>query len=552
MESSSMKCYSSNPLAIFEDMDASALAPIIDLSWAEALDDAAARRGDDIAFHFEGPGWHQALRFADWLRLSRLVAGGLAELGVGHGDRVAVLAPGSAVWPIVQTAVSHLGAIVVPLNTRYRQDELGFVIGLAEPAVIVHIGQYHHTDYRALVEAAVGERDPHVVVLDSPVVATDPVHEVGEGSRRSWAQLLALGAGDDPVLLQFTSGTSSFPKGALLTSRATLGATWYLAERMEIAERDVYFSTQPMYHVGGSVATTLMALGAGPTMIVPERYSPEAVFELIPKYGCTARTGQAAMYAMEVAHPDFRSEFFATLEKAWSGGTPELRRVISRKMGVPVMTTIYGLTETAGTTTINGLHDPEEVWLQTCGRAIPGIEVAVDAGSGPTTEPGVTGEIVVRGWSVMVGYYRDEEATRAAIDQNGWFRSGDIGRLDAGGNLWFVDRIKDMIKPGGENVSAAEVERVIQTFPGVAAVAVVGRADERLGQVPVAFVQMAGDRLDPTAIIAFCAERMASFKVPREVIGIEEWPLTGSGKVLKRELAARLAAPAPRFVGQGG
>jgi fatty-acyl-CoA synthase/long-chain acyl-CoA synthetase len=557
-----MKPDSSNPITIFEDMDAPALTPILDLSWAEALEDAAARRGDDVAFHFEGAGWHQSLRFADWLRLSRLVSGGLAELGVGPGDRVAVLAPGSAVWPIVQTAVSHLGGIVVPLNTRYRADELGFVIGLAEPSVIIQIGQYHQTDYRELVDGACGDRDPGIVLLDSPAVDTEPAPDPGEGIRRSWPQLLALGAAagepprtgraDDPVLLQFTSGTSSFPKGALLTSRATLGATWYLAERMEITERDIYFSTQPMYHVGGSVATTLMALGAGPTMIVPERYSPEAVFELIPKYHCTARTGQAAMYAMEIAHPDYRPELFASLEKAWSGGTPELRRVISREMGVPVMTTIYGLTETAGTTTINGLHDPEEVWLQTCGRAIPGVEVAVDAGDGPTTEAGVAGEIVIRGWSVMVGYYRDEEATRAAIDQHGWFRTGDIGRLDAGGNLWFVDRIKDMIKPGGENVSAAEVERVIQTFPGVAAVAVVGRADERLGQVPVAFVQMAGATLDPVAIIAFCAERMASFKVPREVIGIEEWPLTESGKVLKRELAARLAAPAARFVGQGG
>jgi acyl-CoA synthetase (AMP-forming)/AMP-acid ligase II len=152
----------------------------------------------------------------------------------------------------------------------------------------------------------------------------------------------------------------------------------------------------------------------------------------------------------------------------------------------------------------------------------------------------------------MIGYYRNDEATREAIDADGWFHTGDIGRLDAEGNLYFVDRIKDMIKPGGENVSAAEVERVIQTFPGVSSVAVVGRPDERLGQVPVAFVQMSGAPFDAAAIIRHCAGLMASFKVPREVIEVEDWPMTESGKILKRELAARLAVPAARFVGQGG
>lgn len=529
------------------------LAAILDQSWAEALESAADRHGDRVAFHFEGPGWHQALTFAEWREASHRVAAGLAALGVRHGDRVAALAPGSAMWPVLQTACSHVGAIIVPINTRYREDELGFVLGLAEPAVMVLIGKYHVTDYVDLVAAAGGV--PELVTIDAPAVPLRPAPESGGCGRRTWAELLALGdsapvppiAGraTDAVLLQFTSGTSAFPKGALLSSRATLGATWYLAERMEVTAADVYFSTQPMYHVGGSVATTLMALGAGPTMIVPERYTPEAVFELVPKYRCTVRTGQAAMYAMELAHPGYRPEYFATLTKAWSGGTPELRRVISREMGVPVMTTIYGLTETAGTTTINSLDDPEAVWLHSCGRAIPGVEVALrpEPSAPPVTTPGVEGEIVVRGWSVMLGYFRDDAATAAAIDSDGWFHTGDIGRLDDAGNLYFVDRIKDMIKPGGENVSAAEVERVIRGIDGISEVAVVGRPDERLGQVPVAFVSLhPGRTFDPEAIIGHCAGVMASFKVPREVHLVESWPMTESGKILKRELAARLAA----------
>ena len=541
------------------------LAEILDYSWAEALERAHDRHGDRIAFHFEGPGWHQALTFAQWRHASHRVAAGLAALGVGAGDRVAALAPGSAMWPILQTACSHLGALIVPVNTRYRQDEIGFVLGLAEPSAIVLIDSYHKTDYVELVTGALAGGTIPLITIDQPEIDLTAASTPGAGDRRTWAELLALGeqsappplAGraDDPVLLQFTSGTSAFPKGAVLDSRASLGATWYLAERMKVTTDDVYFSTQPMYHVGGSVATTLMALGASPTMIVPERYSPEAVFDLIPKYACTVRTGQAAMYAMEIAHPAYRPEFFASLTKAWSGGTPELRKVISREMGVPVMTTIYGLTETAGTTTINSLDDPEDVWLYSCGRPIPGVEVGIqpEEGAAVTTAPDVAGEIVIRGWSVMIGYYRNEAATSEAIDADGWFHTGDIGRLDADGNLYFVDRIKDMIKPGGENVSAAEVERVIRTAEGVAEVAVVGRPDERLGQVPVAFVSMhPGSVFDAAAIIAHCAALMASFKVPRDVFEVESWPMTESGKILKRELAASLDAPAARFVGQGG
>lgn len=539
------------------------LAPILELSWAQALETAAERYGDRAAFHFEGSDWHQELSFADWHRLSRLAAAGLAALGVTKGDRVAVLSPGSAIWPIMQTACSHLGAIIVPINTRYRQDELTFVLGLAEPKAIVQIGQYFKTDYLELVARSLEGDQIERIITTAPAIELEPAPTSGSSPQRGWDELLALGrdsavpaiAGlaDDPVLLQFTSGTSAFPKGALLSSRATLGATWYIAERMQVTDEDIYFSTQPMYHVGGSVATTLMALGAAPTMIVPERYSPEAVFSMIPKYRCTVRTGQAAMYAMELAHPDYRPEIFGSLRKAWSGGTPELRRMISQEMGVPVMTTIYGLTETAGTTTINSLDDAEEVWVYSCGRAIPGVEVGIATGSGVVTTPDVSGEIVIRGWSVMLGYFKNEQATRDTIDEDGWFHTGDIGRLDPQGNLFFVDRIKDMIKPGGENVSAAEVERVIQGFPGVAQVAVIGRADERLGEVPVAFVEMLpGSPFDEAALIAHCAALMASFKVPRSAYDTHEWPMTESGKILKRELAARLATPRSRLVGQGG
>ncbi|BDZ45508.1 AMP-binding protein [Naasia aerilata] len=199
------------------------LAEILERSWAQALEDAEARHGSRPAFHFEGEDWHQALTFTEWLQATRTVAAGLAALGVQKGHRVAALAPGSAMWPILQTACSHLGAIIVPVNTRYRQDEVGFVLGLAEPDVIVLIASYHHVDYVDLVTRSLKGRPIEMVTLDSPVIELVPAPAAGEPGQRSWAQLLALGAqapaaplvgrADDAVLLQFTSGTSAFPKG---------------------------------------------------------------------------------------------------------------------------------------------------------------------------------------------------------------------------------------------------------------------------------------------------------------------------------------------------
>ncbi|CAN5139819.1 FadD3 family acyl-CoA ligase [soil metagenome] len=534
------------------------------LAWSSALDLAAEEHGDKPAFHFGGQGWDATLSFATWSHLSHLAADALEKLGVGRGDRVAVLAPGGPVYPILQTACSELGAIIVPINTRYRLDELEYVFGLAEPTVIVSIARFHTTDYLALIRSALSAlpgREPRLVAIPQSDILADAQPDLpGEFT---WSAFLDLGrdadsrlrapSADDSVLLQFTSGSTAFPKGALLSNRASLGATYHLGRRMDIVADDVYFSTQPLYHVGGSVATTLMALAHGCTMVVPERYSPEEVFRLVPRYACTVRTGQAAMYAMEFAHPDFDPAIFATVVKGWAGGTPEFKQVIADTLGIPALTTIYGLTETAGSTTVTATDDTPEVWARSCGSALPGLEVGVQVDGSVVSTAGQVGEICVRGWSVMDGYFRNPEATAEAIDPDGWFHTGDLGSLDEAGNLYFVDRIKDMIKPGGENVSAAEVERVIGDLPSVAQVAVIGMPDARLGEVPVAFVEAKpGAVVDAEAIIEYCRSRMASFKVPTRVFAVHDWPMTESGKIVKRELASRLPDSDVGNIGKAG
>lgn len=554
-------------------------APVAELTWAQALDRAVTQVGEGkIAFLFDGPGWSSHLSYGGWQRLTATVAASLAALGVERGERVAVAAPGGPVWPVMQTACSRVGAILLPLNIRYRRDELSYVIGRARPRVIVALQALRDTmilenikdALRVLAsESAVGGEEaarPLLVRFDSPVDPGEIIHAVAplrDAAEISWAQLCGLGAGrsragarvlaSDPVLLQFTSGTTAFPKGVLLSSRATSGVAFHLAERMGLTERDVMFSTQPFYHVGGTVGTTLMPLTHHCTMVVPERYRPEVARELVRRHRATVRTGQAAMYAMELAHSDFDPAAYRTLSRGWGAGAPALMDAIVQKMGVEHIIMAYGLTEAGSISTAASWLDPPEVRTRCCGRALPGMSVAIQADGRITNEPGVVGEICIRGWSVMDGYFEDPASTSAAIDANGWLHTGDIGRLDEGQNLHFVDRLKDMIKPGGENVSAAEVERVISQLPAVARVAVVGAPDARLGQVPVAFIELMFEaQLTEQQVIDHCSEEMAGFKVPRQVHFVRDWPMTGSGKVQKHVLAGQLRDEADQLVGRSG
>jgi acyl-CoA synthetase (AMP-forming)/AMP-acid ligase II len=535
-------------------------------TWAGALETATDLYPDKPAFLFEGAGWEAALGFVDWRDASALFARGLSALGVVRGDRVAILCPGSPVWPVLQVACSRLGAVLVPVNVRYRLDEIAFVITKARPRVLFTIDRIRDVNYPELVREAVPADGPVLVTLDglNPTLSSSESAAHDGSDRLTWGQFLAIanqadaaedaGRPEDPVLLQFTSGTTSFPKGALLSNVATLTATEQLNRRMGTRAEDHFFSTQPFYHVGGSVATTLPPLVVGCTMLVPERYTVEAAFTMISKYEATVRVGQAAMYAQELAHPDFDPAHYRSLRRGWAAGTPVLKRMIVERMGIVELTSNYGLTETAGTATAAGYWHDEVTRLDTCGPAIDEVEIEIRDSEGAAVPTGESGEVCVRGPVLMSGYFEDPAATAEVLDADGWFRTGDVGRLDEQGNLHFVDRIKDMIKPGGENVSAAEVERVIATMPEVAQVAVVGAPDDRLGEVPVAFVELRHDgSLTEPAVIEQCGRMMASFKVPRRVIFVTNWPMTESGKIQKFELKKTLGNPSDEgLVGKSG
>jgi acyl-CoA synthetase (AMP-forming)/AMP-acid ligase II len=544
---------------------------VAELTWAAALDAAVRHVGPEkVSFFFEGPEWRSELTYGDWLRFSDRAAAALIALGVEPGDRVAVASPGGPVWPVMQTACSRAGAILLPLSIRYRRDELAYVLGRAKPKVVIALERLRQTTIVENIRGALdaldeSPRPPLVWFTDATAPGEDSVAPTPDAgaTELSWEQFAGLGVelpgawpevdARDPVLLQFTSGTTAFPKGALLSSRASNGVAFHLAERMGLREDDVMFSTQPFYHVGGTIGTTLMPLTHRCTMAVPERYRPEVAREIVARYGATVRTGQAAMYAAELADPGFDPDDYRTLSRGWGAGAPALVDAITGRMGVSELIMAYGLTEAASISTACSWTDPPEVRTRCCGKPLPGIEVLIDGPDGVTDEPGVEGEIRIRGWSLMEGYFEDPAATAEAIDADGFLHTGDVGRLDADGNLHFVDRLKDMIKPGGENVSAAEVERVISELPAVARVAVVGGPDPRLGEVPVAFVELnAGASLSEEELIEFCRREMADFKVPRRALFLDDWPMTESGKVQKNELKARLGDAGDQLVGSSG
>ncbi|MDR3069435.1 MAG: AMP-binding protein [Propionibacteriaceae bacterium] len=543
-------------------------------TWASIVGQRAVECPGQVAFHICGPDWDSDLSFGLWHELATSLARTLAHLGIGRGDRVAALSSGSVVWPVVQVACSHLGAILVPVNSRYRHGELVFVLGMAKPKVVFLVERLGEADIWERVANAlldIEDFSPKLVAFPSPNVTTNR-HRVspdGEWLQAvtagvlTWQQAItppsaipepkpAAASPRDAVLLQFTSGTTSFPKGALLDSASTLRATYELGRRMGLTESDVMYSTQPMYHVGGSVATTLMAPTIGCAMVVPERYTAEETFRLVEKYSATARTGQAAMYLRELHHRDFSPRVFRTVTKGWSGGSALMKQQIVEKMGIPDLISTYGLTESAAVVTACDSHDPLQARLASSGRALPGLEVAISVDGEMLTGDTPPGEVCVRGWSVMLGYFSDSEATAEAIDAQGWLHTGDLGRLDGQGFIYIIDRIKEMLKPGGENVSPAEVERVIAQLPQVAAVAVVGMPDDKLGEVPCAFVENPDGTLSEEAVTGFCTRQMASFKVPRKVIFVDTWPMTGSGKIAKGELRKQVADKGLGIVGRTG
>jgi acyl-CoA synthetase (AMP-forming)/AMP-acid ligase II len=540
-----------------------------DLVWATLpglVQDAAARFGGaEAVVDRNGPGGTTTRWSFD--RLAEEVATATRAVmasGIEPGDRVAVWAPNCAEWIVAALGAVGAGAVLVPLNTRYKGAEAAYILRASGARILFTVQGFLGTDYPALLDEAVaaGGSLPdleRVVVLrtdgtDDVVVTTADTRTVGwadflSEAGRCEAEVAAgrtasLATGDLSDLV-FTSGTTGHPKGAMTTHGQTLRtfATW--TEVVGLRAGDRYLIVNPFFHTFGYKAGILACLMAGATMVPEPVFDVDVVLQRVADERISVLPGPPTIFQSILDHPKRDAYDLSTLRLVVTGAAVvpvELVESLWSEMDIETVLTAYGLTEATGTVTMCRRGDSAELISATSGRVIPDVEMRIIDPDGQEVATGQAGEIVVRGYNVMSGYLNDAEATAAAIDGDGWLHTGDVGFVDSAGNLAITDRLKDMYVSGGFNVYPAEVEAVLRRHPAVGQVAVIGIPDRRMGEVGLAVVVARPDA-DTSglaeALPAFGKEQLANFKVPRRVEIIDVLPTNASGKVLKRELRAR-------------
>ncbi|SHN46549.1 FadD3 family acyl-CoA ligase [Cryptosporangium aurantiacum] len=502
-----------------------------------ALRRAAARWPDETAVVEDG-------RRTTWAELADRateVARALVGSGVRPGDRVGLWAPNSTGWIVASMGVYAAGAILAPVNTRFTGAEAAQALRTAGAKLLFTVTDFLDTDYVQALSV-----DPELLgSLDVVIMSGKP---------DSWRDFLARGAGvdhtpaeealtaDDPSDVIFTSGTTGRPKGALLTHGSSTRTYLAWSDAVGLRHGDRYLVVYPFFHCAGLKSAVLACALRGATIVPCPVFAVNTVMSLVEKERVTMLPGPPSLY-QSLLNADLSGYDRSSLRLAVTGAAAvpvELVRRMRDELGFASVVTAYGLTETTGTVTACRHDDPIEVIANTSGRPIPGMAVRIVDRDGKDVQAGEPGEVLARGFAVMRGYYGDPDATAAAIDADGWLKTGDIGVLDAAGNLRITDRIKDMFIVGGFNAYPAEIENVLLGHEGVAAVAVVGAPDERLGEVGYAFVvPRAG--ADPGDLLEWCRGRMANYKVPRYLEIVDELPLNRTGKVEKRVLRDRVA-----------
>ena len=487
-----------------------------------------------------------AERRVSYAELDALVveaARGLVASGVERGDRVGLWAGNGLDWIVASFAVYASGAVLVPLNTRFKGDEAAHVLRTSGCRLLLGATDVAGIDLVAQLDAVAD-----LEALDETVVMGGP----GRRGLADWPTLLRRGrdvdpgtvaarrdavGGDDPSDIIFTSGTTGKPKGAVLTHGASVRTYLAWCEQVGLRRGDRYLIIYPMFHTSGLKSCVLACVLCGATMIPHPVFDVAAVMESVARERVTMLPGPPTVYQSILEHPDFPSFDLSSLRLAVTGAATVPVEVIRRmrdELRFETVVTGYGLTETTGTVSMCRHDDPPEVVAHTVGRPLPGVEVGIRDDDGNFLASGAAGEVVVRGFNVMKEYFGDPEATARTIDHEGWLRTGDVGYVDEDGNLRITDRKKDMFIVGGFNAYPAEIEDIMLRHPAVAQVAVVGVPDARLGEVGAAFViPRAGHEADEAEVIAWCRSHMANYKVPRRVRFVESLPLTPSGKVMK-------------------
>jgi acyl-CoA synthetase (AMP-forming)/AMP-acid ligase II len=477
----------------------------------------------------------RTVSFQELWDLIRRAGAAFAAVGLNQGDRVALWAPNRLEWIIACAGAQAAGGVVVPLNTRLKGSEAAFILNRSRARLLVITDPFLGANYR---ETLANQDLPHLERTLEFGPDWEAFISSAQPSAETDAHMAALSA-DDASDIMFTSGTTGDPKGVVAGHGQTCRTFQTWVDAVGLTAGDRYLVVNPFFHTFGYKAGWLACLLAGATIYPLATLDVARLIDLVSTHRITVLPGPPAIFQTLLA-TDLKGADLSSIRLSVTGAAsipPALIERMRKDLRIANVLTGYGLTESCGVVSMSRSDDPPEVVARTCGRPIAGVEVRIVSADGGDVQSGDEGEVVVRGFNVMAGYFEDPEATAAAIDKDGWLHTGDVGRFDDDDRLMITDRLKDMYISGGFNCYPAEIEKVLQRHPEVALAAVIGVPDERLGEVGKAFiVPAAGCAPSPDALLAWAREQMANYKAPRFIEVVSALPMNAAGKVRKFEL----------------
>ena len=492
---------------------------------------------------------HQNVRWS-WGELGRRVddlAAGLMTLGLERGDRVGIWSPNTSEWTLAQFATAKAGLVLVNVNPAYRRAELEYAMNKVECKALILAPALKTSNYLEIVDGLVKDAKlpllKHIIRLGSDrtpgMLNFDDVAQAGGNAEKArLAELAPKLQFDDAINIQFTSGTTGYPKGATLSHHNILNNGYFVGEGLKLTENDRLCIPVPLYHCFGMVMGNLGCLTHGSTMIYPaEAFDPLATLQAVSEERCTALYGVPTMFIAQLDHPQFDSFDLESLRTGIMAGSPcpiEVMKRVQSRMNMHEVTIAYGMTETSPVSTQCATDDPLERRVSTVGQVLPHIEIKIVDSEGLAVPRGTKGEFCTRGYSVMKGYWNDPEKTAEAVDPGGWMHTGDLAVMDDAGYVNIVGRLKDMVIRGGENVYPREIEEFLYSHPKVQDVQVIGVPDQKYGEEICAWIKLReGQTATPEEIREFCKGQIAHYKIPRYVEFVSDFPMTITGKIQK-------------------
>jgi fatty-acyl-CoA synthase len=521
--------------------------PLLGETIGENLERTAARVPANLALVSR----HQNRRYtyAEFNAAVDEVARGLLALGSEVGDRIGIWSPNCAEWVLVQYATAKAGVILVNINPAYRTSELAYALNQSGCRMLIAAQAFKTSNYEAMIEEVLGDLPALEKVI---LLGTDGWDELVAGaasvSDETLRERMAGLQFDDAINIQYTSGTTGFPKGATLSHHNILNNGYFIGEACRYTEADRVCIPVPFYHCFGMVLGNLACTTHGAAIVIPEAgFEPGATLEAVAAERCTSLYGVPTMFIAELDHPDFEKYDLSSLRTGIMAGSPcpvEVMKQVVSRMHMDEVTIAYGMTETSPVSTQTVPEDSLDHRVSSVGRVHPHVEVKIiDPETGRVVERGTPGELCTRGYSVMTGYWNDPERTAEAIDEAGWMHTGDLATMDADGYVNIVGRIKDMIIRGGENIYPREIEEFLYTHPDVSDVQVIGVPDVKYGEELMAWVKVReGASLTEDALKGFCQGRIAHYKVPRYIKFTDEFPMTVTGKIQKFKMREEAVA----------